>query len=733
MRGLSAKLRLVGIGVGLSILLIGAVHMQAQAAGDTVDEIHVSYGDDSSQMWVYWHGNETVLNYGLDSSYGQTATAAPGAITPIDMAGPFEQVKLTGLTPGTTYHYKIGANGDDHTFMTAPTGDFTWVDIGDTGSSYYDPTAQATCNKSWMPSVWQQIAAEQPAVVTHGGDISYQNECGRPSINRLFNDIAPVATQAPIEFSWGNHEFGKKTANAPADTLSTDSMANYKGRYNMANAQKMAIDNTTRISPPGCPSPTNAKVNGCAGDDWGYFVAGHALFISYPEPWSDNYAEWKTKADALMAQGEADPNIFFVITYGHRPAYTSSTSSMNTELQAAVNALGDKYSPSGRPDGKYILNIGHHAHQGEAFAPQHGVVSLVNGAGGTEQLSLATPIANELWTSNHFSHLNVQFKGNQLTYNFICGPANSNAPKKAAPCTQGSVLYSQTLNGYQAGPPSPSLRTSLSDGVSSVKVGDAVTYTLQVTNPVAGTVASGVAPSLILPENMMVSDTGGGEVSGNTVSWSPTDLPGSESLSKTVVATLSSGNPGASVQAQAMVTTADSSCQTIGGVCSATDTDTIPNPLTEWVTNPSFETNMSGWAAYSKTGTATRTTADFFDGIASARITRTSTDTANPGIRSQTHWVTSSVAGKAYNAGVWVRPGTTGQKLTFQIKEVDANGTIYATKNFVAAPTSTGWLNIRGSLTAVGNGHEIYLNLFCTNLPIGAWFDADLFSLTSQN
>jgi hypothetical protein len=273
----------------------------ARAAADTVDEIHSSYGNDSSQMWLYWHGNETAVSYGLTTDYGLTAIAAPAPVTPVDTSGPFMQVKLTGLSAGQTYHYRIGADGLDHSFQTAPTGDFTWDDLGDTGTTYYDPSAAKGCNKTWMPQVWQQLAADNPAVVTHGGDISYANECGEPAVHRFWNDIAPIAQQAPIQFAWGNHEYGNPSSGAPVGTP-RDSMANYKGRYNMANAQTVPNDTSKQVKNPGCPSPSNPAVNGCLGNDWGYFTAGHALFISYPEPWVNAYGDWQTKADALMAQ-----------------------------------------------------------------------------------------------------------------------------------------------------------------------------------------------------------------------------------------------------------------------------------------------------------------------------------------------------------------------------------------------------------------------------------------------
>ncbi len=390
------------------------------------DEIHASFGDSNTEMWLYWHGPDAQVNYGQTAGYSDRAQGVAPTIQPVDSAGPFWRAKLTSLTPGSTYHYQIGAGGADHTFQTAPTGDFVWNDIGDTGTTYYNPSSPQGCNKPWMADVWQQIAGEHPAFITHGGDISYANDCGVPNVHQFWNDISSLSTQAALQFTWGNHEYGPATSTAPAGTPA-DSMANYKGRFMSPNPQTVPVDTPSRTTSPGCPSAIGT--NGCLGDDWGYFTAGHVLFISQPEPWTTAYADWKTKADALMASAENDPNVYFIVTYGHRPTYSSQTTNAgNADLQAAVNALGDTYSPTARPDGKYVLNIGHHVHSGEAFAPTHGVVNVVNGGGGSEQISGLTATTGSLWRTTHFEHMRGTVTGPAMKLEFICGPVYTYNP-----------------------------------------------------------------------------------------------------------------------------------------------------------------------------------------------------------------------------------------------------------------------------------------------------------------
>lgn len=112
--------------VGLVLALMPALPAGAE---DTVDEIHFSYGDVPGSVVVNWRGAETSISYGLTEAYGLQAVAAPSAITPVDSAGPYQEVVLTGLAPDSAYHYRIGT-GVDHVLRTAPTGSFRWVDVG---------------------------------------------------------------------------------------------------------------------------------------------------------------------------------------------------------------------------------------------------------------------------------------------------------------------------------------------------------------------------------------------------------------------------------------------------------------------------------------------------------------------------------------------------------------------------------------------------------------------------
>lgn len=678
-------------------------------------------------MRVYWRGPDTLIEYGLDQTYGMQATASQGTITPVDTTGPFQQVKLTGLQPGTTYHYRIGLNGPDYSFKTPATGDFTWSDIGDTGTSYYDQSTPSNCDKFWMPSMWQQVAADDPDFVFHGGDISYANECGEPAVHAFWNDIAPVSTKAAMQFSWGNHEYGSPSSTAPAGTP-RDSMANYKGRYRMSNAQIVPNDTPSKTTHPGCPSGTSNAQNGCYGNDWGYFTVGHVLFIGAPEPWVNAYADWQQKADALMAAAQLDPNIYFVVTQAHRPAYSSiSNNGGQADYRSAVDALGDKYSPSARPDGKYVLNVGHHVHGAEVFAPQHGVVHITNVGGGTKLASIRSLSPGSIWKQDHFGYMRTNVSDNTMKIEIVCGqifPLNTGSD----PCDAGSVIYATTLSGYKAGPALPKVTTTVTDTKSTAVSGELLEYTVTAASAQTETPVSGASLSLNLPQGVAVTDSDGGALEGSTVAWQLPDLVPSQPVTHTVKAALTTASVGDVLTAQANLLTPNNECANQASACTASDSTSVVSPGTEYLSNRSFEIDISGWSAYNSGTTLARTTLDWYEGIASAKLTAASGSTTGITSRSQ---AISSVGGKIYVANAWVRSNKSSETLRLQIREVRSDGTQVSQKSVDIVSDGT-WQNIQQTFTALGSGNKLIFNVFTPTYNAGEWLQVDQVSLLAN-
>lgn len=444
---LSRKLlSFVALAMLIAVIIVAvSVVRPSAAATDTDDEIVVNFGGQASSMFVHWRGPDTTISFGTDSSYGRSATAAPPAITPIDITGPFWAVKIDGLTAGTLYHYKIG-QGADHTFRTAPTGDFTWADIGDTGTTFKDPAAGPECATPWLADHWQQIADEHPDFVTHGGDISYANKCGVGSVHQFFQDIKPVSTTAAMEFAWGNHEYGGTTSPPAPTGTPQDRLANYKGRLTMPNAQVLTSDTPSRLTHPGCPAVAPGTGNSCQGNDWGWFDAGGIRFFLWPEGGEPkSVVDAEAGSDAIMHAAQDDPNIRMIVIVAHRPPVSSISAELplRAELNKAIDTLHGKYS-------KLRLYIGHHLHGAEVMAPRNGVTYLIDGGGGVEEVRFpkatnAYEAVGSLFHSAHPSHILGTVSGNKMTLQYICGPVFGRNPNADA-CTPGDVMYSLSLD-----------------------------------------------------------------------------------------------------------------------------------------------------------------------------------------------------------------------------------------------------------------------------------------------
>ena len=403
----------------------------------SVDEVKYAFGNTPDSVVFSWRGGENQLFYGPDETYGSVVTASPSAITPVDIAGPFMEASISGLTPGQTYHYKIGEEGVDATFRATPsaTDSFKVVSIGDTIAS--------TC-RTYQTAMNQLVRDQQPYFMIHGGDLAIANECGVPAVHQFYTDIEPLTRQAAFMPVWGNHEYGKPTSKAPTGTPE-DTLANYKGRSFIPNAQIVPTDTVNATSDPGCGNESGSNVNTCYGEDWGWFVAGRVMFISYPETWTGAITDWQTKVTPLMQQAQDNPDIDFIVTYGHRPTLSSTGWTPPSGYTSVFSALGNTFSPSARADGKYVLNIAQHRHNLEAIPNYYGVTHLVNGGGGQGLINFQTPVAGSVFRAKRlgFTTLDYNAESRSLTLSMICGPDTSS---QSTSCTVGSTLYTQTFS-----------------------------------------------------------------------------------------------------------------------------------------------------------------------------------------------------------------------------------------------------------------------------------------------
>ena len=411
--------RAVAVSAGMGLL---------SSALATTDEIHWTVIGPTSVTFD-WRGplSENSIQYGLDAgSYTKSVTALPppGNCTPWSSPGPFWEARLTGLSPDTLYHYSI-ANGPDHTFRTPPLP----------GASSFVVLAQADIGESTsygtMLPVQQLMAQERDArFVLMVGDLSYGRSHGAAKDDQHFNDVMLWSQDVAYMPAWGNNEY-----DIPPENV--DDLRNFEGRFEFANPR----------SSPG------TQGNSSCGEDWYWFDYGNVRFIAYPEPWTGAVADWTSQATPLMDAAQADPNIRFIVTFGHRPAYSSGHHPGEGPLKASLDALSSTHS-------KYVLNVNGHSHNYERTHPQdgsgghqNGAVHVTVGTGGSnleqDGACLWLTCTQPAWSAARFMHLGylkLYFTPTSIQGAFLCGPAGGGT--NDITCPAGSVIDS-----FSIGPP----------------------------------------------------------------------------------------------------------------------------------------------------------------------------------------------------------------------------------------------------------------------------------------
>lgn len=406
------------LGVFLALAAAPACHGAAIAA----DQIHWTVTGPTSVAFD-WRGPESDFHYGHLTNIPLTAIASPPSPIPISSAGPYWEVKLTGLQAGASYYYAVGT-GPIHRFSTPPlsgSSNFKICVAGDIGNA-----TQFTR----MGTMQTMIAAEHPNFVLMVGDLTYGNVLTQADVDRHFNDVMPWSQDAAYMPIWGNHEWDK----------TTDDLRNYKGRFAFPNPH---------TSPT---APDSADVGGASppyGEDWYWFDYGNTRFIAIPDPYTYGpggpWANWYANVATLMSQAQSDPAIAFIVTFGHRPVYTSGNYNPgDLSLRTYLDALGSSY-------GKYVLDLSGHSHDYERSAPQAHVTHITAGTGGAHLEG--TGVTSCLWEGGcpppgwsaframHHVVVTLRFTPTTIEGRVLCGPAgNLTNNLTDLDCAQGTVL-----------------------------------------------------------------------------------------------------------------------------------------------------------------------------------------------------------------------------------------------------------------------------------------------------
>ena len=330
---------------------------------------------------------------------------------PFSSPGPWQEAVVHGLRPGLDYQYQVGnpVRPVPLTFRSPPahgaTG-YTFVAVGDVGAASNWPSAT---------EVHRLIGLAEPAFVLMLGDLAYGDIRSQADVDTHFDDVMAWSRRAAYMPVWGNHEW---------EDPKGDDLRNYKGRFALPHA----------AASPGAPAA------GCCGEDWYWFDFGAVRFIVYPEPYTpETWTDWAARADPLFAAAENDPDLRYVVTAGHRPAYSSGHHGGEAQLRAILDTFGKKYP-------KYVLNLSGHSHVYERTKPQAHVTHVTAGIGGGALEHAPTPC---LWMNCrpppfsafraiHHGFVKLIAGETALKVEAVCGP--SAAKEDDMHCSDGEIF-----------------------------------------------------------------------------------------------------------------------------------------------------------------------------------------------------------------------------------------------------------------------------------------------------
>jgi hypothetical protein len=177
----------------LSIILFSLAITSVGAT--TPKHIHLTWQDDpSTSITISWRTNSTmpsIVEYGLDSSYGMTASSTSGIL---------HHVKLGDLQPATRYHYRCGSEegwSRDYTFFTGSanlSSEITFVALGDSRSNMH----------TWA-RVLTAANSVEPDFIIHSGDL-IDSGYSQKQWNFWFDRTTSVFPELVFMPSIGNHE-----------------------------------------------------------------------------------------------------------------------------------------------------------------------------------------------------------------------------------------------------------------------------------------------------------------------------------------------------------------------------------------------------------------------------------------------------------------------------------------------------------------------------------------------
>lgn len=159
-------------------------------------------------VWVTREPLAATVEYSADGKQWRSVAAATRSFTSRSTAETRHQhqAELSGLTPGTVYHYRVLAGSavqsDGLRFRTAAPEPFTFLVLGDSGTGSSAQTKLAH----------RMMAEEAASLVLHTGDISQEDGSLDHLEAHYFGVYAPLMSRVPFFPALGNHDYGTDLA-----------------------------------------------------------------------------------------------------------------------------------------------------------------------------------------------------------------------------------------------------------------------------------------------------------------------------------------------------------------------------------------------------------------------------------------------------------------------------------------------------------------------------------------
>src|SRR5204863_347849 len=144
----------------------------------------------------------------------------------------------------------------------------------------------------------------------------------------------------------------------------------------------------------------------------------------------------------------------------------------------------------------------------------------------------------------------------------------------------------------------------------------------------------------------------------------------------------------------------------------------------DFVKNPGFETDLSGWNTSGSVANVSLTrVAGGHSGSWAALLTNTGTTTTTfATLQDAPNWVTTTTAG-TYSGSIWVRADTAGA--VFKLKLQEYSGSTFVGSNTVQATLTTSWQQVTVTYTIKSAGSTLDFQAFVANPVPGSVFYAD--------